>query len=184
MAVALVVEQKVARWTKEMGIETEADLAYWFDSQEQATCEVGTAFCTAWLQARACVAAGVGGLVRDLYAIRVIDEAAPRERPASAVMPRVVVNAASSGACAQLVVSNARHRDLLMRILATSSRYSSHKRREIETTMGGVVQQLLSTTEPATLDRVARTWAELDHYCRGDMAPSSCPLPSCSAQVL
>ena len=35
------------------------------------------------------------------------------------------------------------------------------------------MQQLLSTTEPATLDRVARTWAELDHYCRGDMAPSS-----------
>ena len=120
VAMALVEEQKVARWTKEMGIETEADLAYWFDSQEQATCEAGAA----WLQARARVAAGVGGLVRDLYAIRVIDEAAPRERPASAVMPRAVVNAASSGACAQLVVSNARHRDLLMRILATSSRYS------------------------------------------------------------
>ena len=97
----------------------------------------------------------------------------PPERPASAVMPRAVVNAARSGACAQLVVSNARHCDLLMRFLATSSRHSSHKRCEIETTMGGVVQQLLSTTEPATLDRVARTWAELDHYCRGDMAPSS-----------
>ena len=35
VAMALVEEQKVARWTKEMGIEKEADLAYWFDSQQR-----------------------------------------------------------------------------------------------------------------------------------------------------
>ena len=89
-----VEAQKVARWCSDNGVESTADLAFFFLSYDEALGTAGRAVADAWTKSRAAVAPGLAVGVRG--AVRVAQSAQPSSVREAAPPPVVLRPSASA----------------------------------------------------------------------------------------
>eukprot|EP00435_Cladocopium_sp_Y103_P023794 s3438_g5.t2 len=80
-AILAAEQAKVERWCSQQGIETTADLAFFFTSEAEALQEAGRAVCEAWAAARSSSERGIAGLVRGLFAAERRGASSPAPKP-------------------------------------------------------------------------------------------------------
>ena len=180
-------------WCLSQGIASQADLAYFFESYEEALAEAGDSVAQAWLSARAETQRGHAGLLLDLYARQPpeatpeVPKAAPPKpsrAPAVAARPALpreagVPRKRGLPAAAPLLERNAKFREVFVAAMKLGSRYSEL----FSSTLGvdvsmvpRLVDQVLGAREEEILSRVAKTrqefalWADTRNLIVGKMS--------------
>ena len=168
-------------WCLSQGIVSQSDLAYFFESYEEALAEAGEAVAQAWLSARTETQRGHAGLLLDLYARQrpeatpEVPKAAPKAMPKPSRAPAVAARPAlprEAGmprkrglpAATPLIERNAKFKEVFVAAMKLGSRYSelfSTTPRVDVSMVPRLVDQVLGAHEEETLSRVAKTWQEL-----------------------
>ena len=168
-------------WCLSQGIVSQSDLAYFFESYEEALAEAGEAVAQAWLSARTEAQRGHAGLLLDLYARQPPEatpevlKAAPKAMPKPSRAPAVAARPAlpqEAGmprkrglpAATPLIERNAKFKEVFVAAMKLGSRYSelfSTTPRVDVSMVPRLVDQVLGAHEEETLSRVAKTWQEL-----------------------
>ena len=122
---------------RDAGLETRGELAFYFNSRQEAEQEAGLVVADAWAAARAECRRGLGVKVRDLYErqqpptcpslrqtsnlARVEAKVVQQDRPAR--VPGAA-SATQKSSAAPLSESNAKHRPLLVEVLQKASKFA------------------------------------------------------------
>ena len=162
-------------WCLSQGIVSQSDLAYFFESYEEALAEAGEAVAQAWLSARAETQRGHAGLLLDLYARQrpeatpEVPKAAPKAMPKPSRAPAVAARPAlprEAGmprkrglpAATPLIERNAKFKEVFVAAMKLGSRYSElfGTTPRVDVSMvPRLVDQVLGAHEEETLSRVA-----------------------------
>ena len=178
---SVISMSNIDAWCLSQGIVSQSDLAYFFESYEEALAEAGEAVAQAWLSARTETQRGHAGLLLDLYARQrpeatpEVPKAAPKAMPKPSRAPAVAARPAlprEAGmprkrglpAATPLIERNAKFKEVFVAAMKLGSRYSelfSTTPRVDVSMVPRLVDQVLGAHEEETLSRVAKTWQEL-----------------------
>eukprot|EP00435_Cladocopium_sp_Y103_P053646 s166_g17.t1 len=184
-AILAAEQAKVERWCSQQGIETTADLAFFFTSEAEALQEAGRAVCEAWAAARSSSERGIAGLVRGLFAAerRGASSPAPKPsvsptlRPLAREEPRHTSSVRrvrkptfekKRGAAPERPVNaepvNAEFVGafvLLLQRIGTHRTEDPYKKKSMEDNFFFKAREVCQRSEGATLKRALQTWDEL-----------------------
>ena len=174
-----IESDKVNRWCKDNGIESNTDLAFFFLNYQEALDAAGRAVADAWSMARHAaapgLAVGVRGAVRVEQARPSTSSLPSREMPPairaqlrpSATLPRSVVKGGSLPASAYIQPGSERapaegeSQLLAIMLAATPHRPSSVGE---QSALHSFVVEVARRCEPVTLKNAIRTWQELRSF--------------------
>ena len=174
-----IESDKVNRWCKDNGIESNTDLAFFFLNYQEALDAAGRAVADAWSMARHAaapgLAVGVRGAVRVEQARPSTSSLPSREMPPairaqlrpSAALPRSVVKGGSLPASAYIQPGSERapaegeSQLLAIMLAATPHRPSSVGG---QSALHSFVVEVARRCEPVTLKNAIRTWQELRSF--------------------
>ena len=170
-----VEAQKVSRWCSDNGVESTADLAFFFLSYDEALGAAGRAVADAWSQARAAVAPGLAVGVRG--AVRVAQAAQPSSLPVAPTQPVVLRPSASAPSKVPqggVLPGSAYLREgegqvpvegesQLFAIMLAASPHRPSSAGE-QSALRSFVVEVAKRAEPVTLKNAIRTWQELRSF--------------------
>ena len=170
-----VEAQKVSRWCSDNGVESTADLAFFFLSYEEALGTAGRAVADAWTKSRAAVAPGLAVGVRG--AVRVAQAAQPSSVPG--VSPPPVVLRPSASAPSKVPRGGVLPGSAYLRgdegqvpvegesqLFAIMLAASPHRPSSVgeQSALRSFVIEVAKKAEPVTLKNAIRTWQELRSF--------------------
>ena len=170
-----VEAQKVARWCSDNGVESTADLAFFFLSYDEALGTAGRAVADAWTKSRAAVAPGLAVGVRG--AVRVAQSAQPssvREAAPPPVVLRPSASASSKVTRGGTLPGSAYLRgdeeqvpvEGESQLFAIMLAASPHRPSSVgeQSALRSFVIEVAKKAEPVTLKNAIRTWQELRSF--------------------